>query len=121
MNIIDKIFTQLDYLFDKIKKPFYFSMIIIIYGSYILILLGIYYINTSYIKKAFNYLEIFICVFLILRFNPLRKAVLHDFDQYLIFVSGLIILTNIGITDFWLKFIEKETPISSLVKKIHNH
>ena len=117
MNIIDNMFNSLDHLFDKIKKPFYFSMIFIIYGSYILLILGIYYINTSYMKTAFNYLEIFICIFLILRFNPLRKAVLHDFDQYLIFASGLIILTNIGITEYFLKFIEKDTPISSIVKK----
>jgi hypothetical protein len=95
----NNILTFISTIFDGIKKPFYFAMIFIIYGSYLLIFLGIYYVNPAYIMDAFKYLEIFICLFLIVRFNPFIKAELHDFDQYLIFVSGFIILTNIGILE----------------------
>ena len=70
---------------------------------------------------AFKYLEIFICLFLIVRFNPFIKAELRDFDQYLIFVSGFIILTNIGILEYFMNFLQNGSIpiISSIITKIN--
>jgi hypothetical protein len=101
------------------KKPFYIITIIIIYGSYLLFLLGIYYVNPSYITNVFKYFEIFLCLFFIIRFHPFRKAVLRDFDQTLIFMSGFIILTNVVIIEYIVNIVNKNKTVSDIVNVLH--
>jgi len=96
---------------DNITKPIYYFIVYFIYLYYILLFIGVYYINPNYIHIASQSLELLVCIFLILRFNPLRQAKLGDFDQNLIFVSGLILLANLGITNFFVHFLEKETSL----------
>jgi hypothetical protein len=113
--MLNKFFSAIDNIFDSIKKPFYFLTIFIIYGSYLLFLLGIYYVNPMYVKTVFRYFEIFLCLFFIIRFNPFRTAVLRDFDQYLIFMSGFILLTNIGIVQYILNIAQKNQTLSDAI------
>jgi hypothetical protein len=109
----------IDNVFDNVKKPFYIVTIFLIYGSYLLFLLGIYSVNPMYVQMVFRYFEIFLCLFFIIRFNPLRKAVLRDFDQYLIFVSGFILLTNIGIVQYFMNYAEKNKTLSNMIQYLH--
>jgi hypothetical protein len=118
MNYLDRFFSVSDIILDKSKKPFYYFMSFIFWTSNILLFLGIYYVNPVYMETTKKYMEIFICIFLIIRFNPLRKAILHEFDQYLIFISGIIILTNIGILEYINAFIKKD--FSNIIDKMYH-
>jgi len=118
---LDSFFSISDTILDRSKKPFYYTMSIIFWVSNILLFLGIYYVNPIYMETAKKYLDIFICVFLILRFNPLRKAVLHEFDQYLIFISGVILLTNVGILDYVETYIKKDTDLPNVIHNMASH
>ena len=118
-QILNRLFSTIDDVFDHVKKPFYLITIIIIYGSYLLFLFGIYNVNPSYITSVFKYFEIFLCLFFIIRFHPFRKAVLRDFDQYLIFVSGFIILTNVGIIEYIVNIVNKNKTLSDIVHVLH--
>jgi len=118
-EIFNRLFSTIDDVFDHVKKPFYLITIIIIYGSYLLFLFGIYNVNPSYITSVFKYFEIFLCLFFIIRFHPFRKAVLRDFDQYLIFVSGFIILTNVGIIEYIVNIVNKNKTLSDIFHVFH--
>ena len=118
-EIFNRLFSTIDDVFDHVKKPFYLITMIIIYGSYLLFLLGIYYVNPIYITSVFKYFEIFLCLFFIIRFHPFRKAVLRDFDQYLIFISGFIILTNVGIVEYIINIVNKNKTVSDIVNVLH--
>ena len=120
-QILNRLFSTIDDVFDHVKKPFYLMTMIIIYGSYLLFLLGIYYVNPSYITNVFKYFEIFLCLFFIIRFHPFRKAVLRDFDQYLIFISGFIILTNLGIVEYIVNIVNKNKTVSDIVNIFHRN
>ena len=62
------------------------------------------------------YLKIYICIFLIWRFNPFRsKIVFTDLDAKISFNAGLFILTSTALNEY-IKFIE--TDIVSEIKKI---
>lgn len=117
--MLNNFVSVIDSIFDNVKKPFYIITIFLIYGSYLLFLLGIYSVNPLYIQTVFRYFEIFLCLFFIIRFHPFRKAVLRDFDQYLIFVSGFILLTNIGIIQYIVNFTGKNKMISDLLQYLH--
>lgn len=112
-NQIEKINDGIDYII----KPVYYFLIYFIYLSYVAILLGTYFINPDYIHVASQILQFLVCIFLIIRFNPLRKAGLTVFDQKLIFVSGIILLTNVGITGYFLSILDKYTPAAFLIDK----
>lgn len=114
-DLLDKINSYIDYII----KPVYFFLIYFIYASYLAILLGTYFINPDFLHIASRVLEFFVCLFLIIRFNPLRKAGMTAFDQKLIFVSGIILLTNVGITSYFLSFLDKYAPASVIIDKIN--
>jgi hypothetical protein len=73
-----------------------FDIIIIV--SYILIVisaLGLSQTAPSYLDKLDTYLKIYVCLFLIWRFNPFRKNVLfNELDKKIAFSAGLFILTT---------------------------
>ena len=92
------LFYKFDNVLDKIKKPFYIIFISFIYLSYFLIFAGIFYINEKYIQLFSTLLQLFVCLFLIIRFNPFRKHELRDFDANIIFGSAILLLTNAGLT-----------------------
>ena len=92
----------MDNLFSIQNHLFTFTIII----SYILIFfsaLGLSSIAPTYLKILDYYLRIYICLFLILRFNPFRKYFsiyknsdekFNDLDRKIAFSAGLFILTT---------------------------
>lgn len=90
----------LDNLLDKVKKPIYLLLIGLIYLSYFLLFFGIYYVNPKYTEYFSLFIQTFICLFLIIRFHPFREHKLKEFDDKLIFGSGLILLSNLGIMSY---------------------
>jgi len=98
MKILDPIFNTIDNILDKIANPIYYWLIILLYLIYLAAFFGILYINNTYIHHLDIFIQTFIAVILIIRFNPLRKHVLRESDNTIIFASAIFLLMNVGLT-----------------------
>jgi hypothetical protein len=114
----NKLDTMNDYI-DYVIKPTYFIFIYFTYFTYLILILGVYFVNPKYIDSVRWSLELLVCLFLIIRFNPLRKAHMHVYDQKLIFVLSIILLTNLGITSYVISILKKDTPASIILDKLN--
>jgi len=99
---------------DTIKKPIFMFTMFLIYLCYFLIYFGILAKNHEYVTYLNIFIQLFICSFLIIRFNPFRHHVLRDFDGQLIFASAMFLLTNLIATEFEDKY------FVSFMKKINS-
>lgn len=87
---------------DKILDTSYTPMIYIIYLAhllYVVSLIGAIYIDPKYIKILNIITQTFICLFLLVRFNPFRRVKLHQYDSKIIFWSGLLLANNLIATE----------------------
>ncbi len=90
---------------ETVKRPTFLFTIGITYVSYIFIFLGISYLLPTYIRAISNVMHLVICLFLIYKFNPLRKnQQLTETDANLIFFTAVFIILSTGITEFALAF-----------------
>lgn len=63
-------------------------------------LIGIILINTKYINIFNIIVHSVLCLFLMYRFNPLRKNIeIKFYDQVIIFSSAFFLLLNLGIVE----------------------
>lgn len=89
--------TQLHYFQDKFFTGF-------IYISYILLILSALGLSSSapsYLETLDYYIKIYICLFLIWRFNPLRgNYEFTDLDRKIAFSAGLFILTTSALNTY---------------------
>jgi hypothetical protein len=93
---------------DSIKKPIYLISIGILYLMYFLIFFGLFNINKEYTRLLGNFIQLGICLFLIIRFNPFRKHELREFDSVIIFGSAMFLLANLGITEYIIQFVRNK-------------
>jgi len=86
-----------------------------IYLSYILIFIssiGIFQLDPKYLNSLEYYIRIYICLFLIWRFNPLRsKYEFTDLDRKIAFSAGAFILTTTALNKYLLQFKENVNKI----------
>jgi cytochrome c biogenesis protein CcdA len=91
----------------------------VIYISYFLIIvssLGLSETAPKYLQYLDYYLRIYICLFLILRFNPLRSHFeFTDLDRRISFSAGALILTTTALNQYLDDFKNK---FQSLFHKI---
>jgi len=77
---------------------------IIIYVTYFLIIissLGLSETAPKYLQSLDYYVRIYICLFLIWRFNPLRsKYEFTDLDRKIAFSAGVFILTTTALNQY---------------------
>ena len=98
-TIIYVLYNMPNNALDMIKKPIYVVTMGTIYLSYFLIYFGIFSINREYINFLNIFIQLFICFFLMLRFNPfIKNHVLRDFDGQIIFACAIFLLTNLFAT-----------------------
>ena len=87
-----------DTTLENISKPFkYIQMGFLV--LYIILYIGFISYEPSYIHTLTTWFNIFICVFLLYKFNPFREHTLNKNDGKIIFASALFMLTNLGITE----------------------
>ncbi len=81
----------------------YFIMIFSLHLLYALLFVGFeIYEASEYIDTLNLYLRLYVCAFLIFRFNPFRKIdTFSDFDRQVVFTSALLILTSVGVTKIY--------------------
>ena len=96
---------------DAIKKPIYLISIGILYLIYFLVFFGLFNINKEYTRLFSNFIQLGICLFLIIRFNPFRKHELKEFDGVIIFGSAMFLLANLGITEYIVQIVRKKAHI----------
>ena len=71
-----------------------------------LTVMGVVYIDASYIEFLGKLIRYFICAFLVIRFHPFRKHELHKYDGQIIFLSAMFLLTSEGLTAYILETVK---------------
>ena len=90
---------------------------IVIYFTYFLIIISALDLSQSasqYLQYLDYYIRIYICLFLMWRFNPLRKY--YEFtklDSKIAFSAGAIILTTTALNEYLVDF---KTKIKTILK-----
>lgn len=86
-----------------------------IFISYILIIfsaLGLSKSAPKYLETLDYYVRIYICLFLIWRFNPLRSYYeFTDLDRKIAFSAGVFILTTTALNQYLLSFKDQITNL----------
>jgi len=78
--------------------------------SYILIFVSALVLSQStpnFLTTLDYYVRIYICLFLIWRFNPFRKIQFTNLDRKICFSAGLFILTTTALNQYLLDFMNK--------------
>jgi hypothetical protein len=96
---MNKFILYIDNILEKITRPIYVSLMIILYCFYFVIIFGIFYINAAYLRTLVVAIQVFIAVILIIRFNPFRHHTLHASDSDIIFASATFLLFNALLTE----------------------
>ena len=82
-------------------KTYFFPLLLIVNISYFFLLFGISIISPKYLDTMRWFVHVFICVFLLIRFNPLRPMQeLKKGDSNIIFASAVILLFNEGFVKY---------------------
>lgn len=73
---------------------------------YIVVLFGLSVSAPQYLKLLDNAIKLYVCLFLIIRFNPFRKYIeFTALDRKVIFTSGIFILASTFLGTFLPDFI----------------
>jgi len=107
---------------EHAKKPVYLLSVLIIYGIYAFVFLGIIP-STPYIVHYLSvFVQFFVCMVLLIKFHPFRsKYELKEFDGEIIFGSAFIILSNLGFNVLLMNSLNviKTDTIATLNNNVH--
>jgi hypothetical protein len=106
-------------LTESHKQNIFLLLIATIYILYIFTFLGIIYFNKYYIRMFSVIVQSFVCISLLMKFNPFTKNHLSDFDRTLIFSSTSFLLFNLLFTEIYAYFIEK-IHLNTIITNIMN-
>lgn len=84
------------------KFQFYFFNFFLI-TSWILIIFSYFQLSQTapkLLETIDYYMRIYICIFLIWRFNPFRRVEFNNLDQQIAFQSGILILTTTALNKY---------------------
>jgi len=90
----------------KIQNQLFDAFIIFSYVTYGLILFGFSTNAPKYLNHMDSYVQIYISLFLIIRFNPLRKIVFTDLDRKIGFSAGLFLFATTTINHFMINYFD---------------
>jgi len=80
---------------NSIQERFFNTFIILSYALIFISFFGLSVSAHKYLESLNYYVRIYICLFLIWRFNPFRKVYkFTDLDSKIAFSAGLLILTT---------------------------
>jgi hypothetical protein len=78
-----------------------------LYASYILFAIaftGVYMIDPSYLKLLNTLIKYYVCIFLLIRFNPYVEDKSYSeeqkFDRKIVFLASFLLLLTTGITEY---------------------
>ena len=91
---------------NTVQEMFFDIFIYISYALIVISFLGISNTAPKYLYDLDYYVRIYICLFLIWRFNPFRKIdTFTNLDRKIVFSAGLFILTTTALN----QYLEKAT------------
>ena len=103
MNLFNKIFNNFNNEFDKFYDytgHHLIKLILAFHVIYFITLLGVISINMKYINFFYSSVNIILCMFLIIRFNPIKeKHELRANDPKMIFSISFFLILNMVIIE----------------------
>jgi hypothetical protein len=93
--------TMLNIFKEKIGTGASFYLLLVFFNAvYFLTIFGIVYVDSSYLNSFNITVHSILCLFLIYRFNPMRKGIeITKYDQTIIFSISIFLLVNMGIIE----------------------
>ena len=91
----------------KAQDKFFDLFIILSYISYGLILLGVSTQKPEYLTYLDNIIQVYISLFLIIRFNPFRKLTFTNLDRKIAFSAGLFLFTTTTINSVFVSYFDE--------------
>ena len=110
MKLKDKLFNLQHNLFTL--------FIIVSYLLIVAVYLGLSSSAGTYLHIIDYYMRIYICLFLIWRFNPFQKIEFTELDRKIVFSAGLFILTTTALNQYITKALQK--IVSTTSKSVEN-
>jgi len=95
---------------NTFKTPIFTFSVVMIHLLYILVFLNVAFFNPEYIENLNFLLNLFISLFLIIRFSFYHSNSLSSFDKRVIISSGTILLLNTLITGIFNKYFPNMQP-----------
>jgi hypothetical protein len=90
----------------KIQNQLFDAFIIFSYLTYGLVLFGFSTNAPKYLNYMDSYVQIYISLFLIIRFNPFRKIIFTDLDRKIGFSAGLFLFATTAINHFMINYFD---------------
>ena len=119
IQIASDIINFIDSLVDYFSGPVYHLLIILLYITYIIAIVGITYINPDYTRYLSIAIQLFIAFILMVRFNPLRKSLkCNQNDRTLVFASAFYLLFNDEFTNIVIEYFKKNEILNFMKKKL---
>jgi hypothetical protein len=86
---------------NSIQESFFNTFIILSYALIFISFFGLSNSAPKYLESVDYYVRIYICLFLIWRFNPFRRVYkFTDLDRKIAFSAGLFILTTTALNQY---------------------
>jgi hypothetical protein len=103
---------------DKLQDRTLDIMFIVMYGLYIAIAFGVYLVSPSYITLIHDAIKVYVCLFLIYRFNPFSNVKCNHLDKRVAFTAGFFLLSTTIFDKIFQNVIKKtETNIKDVREK----
>lgn len=80
---------------NKLYEHIFFGSLVFTYVLITLVILGLGGSNTrEYLSNLNYFMKLYVCLLLLVRFNPLVQTKFTDFDKRLVFTSALFLLST---------------------------
>ena len=101
-------YASLDF-YTKVQLYMFRFFVITSYLLIVFIFIGIQIPNKiyNYYYTIDFYIRIYICIFLLWRFNPFQKIKFNELDRHIAFSAGLVILSTTILNNYLVQFKEK--------------
>jgi hypothetical protein len=104
-----KILENFETVIEHIKRPVYITTAFSLQLIYVLIFFKVIDYTPTIVHYLNEFIQVFVAVFLIIKFNPFKKHELKEFDSTIILGSAFMLLSNVGFTAFITSSFEKTT------------
>jgi hypothetical protein len=118
-TMLGTVIEKTEHYLEIIKKPVYMGSLFILHLAYVLVFFGIIQYTPTFVNNLNILIQIFVCIFLMIKFHPFRKHELKEFDSTIIFGSAMFLLTSIGFTQFLTNYFGKK--VADNIKKQNNN
>jgi hypothetical protein len=97
--------TFFDIHLSKKDFEYYNTINIFLHILYIVLILGVAFVNIIYVHYLIIIVHLFICIFLMVKFNPFRNGgvLINEYEKKFIFSGSVILLINIIIYEIGIK------------------